>query len=401
MFIPVDPEEVLPELERFRGFFTRPQYPHFKRYMLGLITHEKTKKNIQSINNEFIDAPAQSSLNRFLVRSNWNSSLLNTKRIKLFVEDKCDGILVLDDSPIEKTGKQMEGVGYVYSHSAGKIVLAHDMVSTLYVNGSGEHPLHFELYLKEEVASKLGKKFKTKIEIAEELIDRARWQVSPEAITFDAWYFANELVKFLEEKDMDWVARSKLNRRVFYDGEWVRLEDLLKALPRDSFSEVDEEIEDEKYRYRTSLVADMNGVGMVKLVVLKKDVEDEEGIVLVSNRLDWRGGKIVGVYKKRHCIEVFYRDCKQHLGLGEYQMRSMSGIVRHLSLVFLAYSLLENARLRDDLVEFSKSAPKTIGELCRAVRNAATLGFAFWVFQLSMKLNDPNALLMVLKSYLC
>jgi SRSO17 transposase len=369
--------------------------------MLGLITHEKTKKNIQSINNEFIDAPAQSSLNRFLVRSNWNSSLLNTKRIKLFVEDKCDGILVLDDSPIEKTGKQMEGVGYVYSHSAGKIVLAHDMVSTLYVNGSGEHPLHFELYLKEEVASKLGKKFKTKIEIAEELIDRARWQVSPEAITFDAWYFANELVKFLEEKDMDWVARSKLNRRVFYDGEWVRLEDLLKALPRDSFSEVDEEIEDEKYRYRTSLVADMNGVGMVKLVVLKKDVEDEEGIVLVSNRLDWRGGKIVGVYKKRHCIEVFYRDCKQHLGLGEYQMRSMSGIVRHLSLVFLAYSLLENARLRDDLVEFSKSAPKTIGELCRAVRNAATLGFAFWVFQLSMKLNDPNALLMVLKSYLC
>jgi hypothetical protein len=79
----------------------------------------------------------------------------------------------------------------------------------------------------------------------------------------------------------------------------------------------------------------------------------------------------------------------------------MSGIVRHLSLVFLAYSLLENARLRDDLVEFSKSAPKTIGELCRAVRNAATLGFAFWIFQLSMKLNDPNALLMVLKSYLC
>jgi hypothetical protein len=64
--------------------------------MLGLITHEKTKKNIQSINNEFIDAPAQSSLNRFLVRSNWNSGLLNTKRIKLFVEDKCDGILVLE-----------------------------------------------------------------------------------------------------------------------------------------------------------------------------------------------------------------------------------------------------------------------------------------------------------------
>jgi hypothetical protein len=208
-------------------------------------------------------------------------------------------------------------------------------------------------------------------------------------------------VKFLEEKDMDWVARSKLNRKVFYGNAWIRLEDLLKIIPGDSFSEVDEEIENEKYRYRASLAADMNNVGRVKLVVLKKDIEHKEGIVLVSNRLDWSGEKIVGIYKKRHCIEVFYRDCKQHLGLGEYQMRSMSGIVRHLSLVFLAYSLLENARLRDDLVEFSKSMPRTIGELCRAVRNAATLGFASWVFQLSMKLGDPNALLWVLKSYLC
>ncbi|MFQ5975793.1 MAG: hypothetical protein ACE5J5_05730 [Candidatus Hydrothermarchaeales archaeon] len=77
---------MLPELERFRTFFTSRQYPHFKRYMLGLITHEKSKKNIQSINSEFIDAPAQSSLNRFLVRSNWNKKLLNSKRIKLFDE---------------------------------------------------------------------------------------------------------------------------------------------------------------------------------------------------------------------------------------------------------------------------------------------------------------------------
>jgi hypothetical protein len=42
---------------------------------------------------------AQSSLNRFLVCSNWNDGLLNAKRIRLFIENRCDGILVLDDSP--------------------------------------------------------------------------------------------------------------------------------------------------------------------------------------------------------------------------------------------------------------------------------------------------------------
>jgi len=309
---------------------------------------------------------------------------------------------VLDDSPIEKTGKRMEGVGYIYSHSEGKSVLAHDMVSTLYVNGEEEHPLHFELYIKEEAAQELGKEFKTRIEIARELIDRALWQVSPKAVVFDAWYFSKRLVGFLEERGLDWVTRSKLNRRVFYGGAWVRLEDLLKIVPKEDFSELDEELEGEEYRYRASPgLLDMRGVGMIRLVVLKKELGGGDGIVLVSNRLDWSDEKIVETYKKRHRIEVFYRDCKQHLGLGEYQMRSMSGIVRHLSLVFLAYSLLEYARLQDDLVGFSKPTPRTVGELCRAVRNVATLGFAFWIFQLAIKLSSPDALLWTLKTYLC
>jgi hypothetical protein len=182
----------------------------------------------------------------------------------------------------------MEGVGYIHSHSAGKGVLAHDMVSTLYVNSLEEHPLHFELYLKGEVAPKLGKKFKIRIEIAKGLIGRAQWQICPKAVTFEAWYFANGLVDFLEEKGMDWVARSRINRKVFYGDGWVRLENLSKVLCRESFSEIDEEIEDEKYQYRAHLAADLNSVGMIKLVVLKKDLEGGEGIVLVSNRLTGR-----------------------------------------------------------------------------------------------------------------
>ena len=42
-------------------------------------------------------------------------------------------------------------------------------------------------------------------------------------------------------------------------------------MPEDGFSEIGEEIEDEKYRYRITLVADLNGIDIVKLVILKKD----------------------------------------------------------------------------------------------------------------------------------
>jgi hypothetical protein len=86
----------------------------------------------------------------------------------------------------------------------------------------------------------------------------------------------------------------------------------------------------------------MKNVGLVKLVVLKQRKNSRKHTFLVSNTTSLHGMQILEYYKKRWAIEVFHRDCKQHLGLGEYQVRKLDAVVIHLHLVFFAYTLLKN-----------------------------------------------------------
>jgi SRSO17 transposase len=50
--------------------------------------------------------------------------------------------------------------------------------------------------------------------------------------------------------------------------------------------------------------------------------------------------KILKLYAKRWRIDAFYRDAKQNLGFEDYEMRKLEGVRRHLSMVFIAHTLL-------------------------------------------------------------
>ncbi|MEM0466894.1 MAG: transposase [Candidatus Thermoplasmatota archaeon] len=105
---------------------------HFITYLTGLLLGEKGEKNIQDITENFLDAKDQSSLNRFITRPHWDVRILNAMRIQENLHEPDGGILSLDDTLIEKTGKMMDGVGYLYDPSQKRKVLCHDVVSTFY-----------------------------------------------------------------------------------------------------------------------------------------------------------------------------------------------------------------------------------------------------------------------------
>jgi hypothetical protein len=112
MFFTKDTNLFGKRLNVFRGCFSKPQWTHFKTYLHGLLLGEKGEKNIEDIASNILDGKHQSSLNRFLTKRKWITRKLNAIRLKENIHNRKGGVIALDDMLIEKSGKQMDGVGY-------------------------------------------------------------------------------------------------------------------------------------------------------------------------------------------------------------------------------------------------------------------------------------------------
>lgn len=107
----------------------------------------------------------------------------------------------------------------------------------------------------------------------------------------------------------------------------------------------------------------------VRLVILWKEQHAEQACkMLVSNRTQWEVSRILRVYRRRwRGTECFHRDGKQHLGMGDCQLRKGQGQTRHLYLVFLAHSVLMRQLRQSRVCEWALEHLMTIGQACRAV----------------------------------
>jgi len=100
-------------LEQFRPCFSKPQFRNFSTYILGLVTCEDKRKNVEAINRCFVEARDQSTLNRFLTASPWSLQRLEDQRLALArenlpVPEGSTGYLIIDDTLNKKTGLHME-----------------------------------------------------------------------------------------------------------------------------------------------------------------------------------------------------------------------------------------------------------------------------------------------------
>lgn len=122
-------------LDNYRKCFSKPQWNHFNTYIHGLLLGERGEKNIQDIADNELNGRHQSSVNRFLTRHKWDVHQVNTIRIQSTLSNRKGGVLIVDDTLIEKSGEHMDGVGFLFDHCKGKSIRCHDIVSTFYQNG--------------------------------------------------------------------------------------------------------------------------------------------------------------------------------------------------------------------------------------------------------------------------
>ena len=392
------PAVVRGHLDCCKDLFSQPQLRHFAEYLTGLMVCDKA--TIKGINNSFMGHREYSNKDRFMTKASWPEREVDRRRVELIKEhtgslNPAKGYLAIDDTICEKTGKHIEGVGKYYDHAKGCYVLGHNLVTSQYITPRGCFPIGFQLYRKKD---KAGEAFKTKIELAQELVAHAlSMGLRFGTVVFDAWFLSKDFVRFLKSKQLHWVSKAKSDRIIFVGGRRMNLDAFRLTVPGSAFKRI--EIDGNIFYCFTKAVT-MSKLGKVRLVISheKSDLSDDP-TYMVTDDCRWEARRILKIYQSRWSIETFYRDSKQNLGLEAYEMRDLVGIKRHWYLVFLSYTLLTLSSMDRSPCRWINANVRTIGEKCRWAASEIIRNFTLWVLkQNSLNKTSDEILTLVFSS---
>ena len=377
------PRVVEQSVEHFADLFAcEPQRRHFAEYLTGLMV--ASRKTVNGISDEFLDATDQSCLNRFLTEVPWNAEQLNERRLELLQRDPAtryhdQGVIALDDVLIDHDGQFIKDVGWFWDHVAERSKIAHDYLFANYVCGSGKHyPLEFRRFKKREQCESTGETFEDHGDLFRDLIDWVCRRNIPGTFTFDSYFSSAENLNHIHGKQdrhgqsRAYVGDLKFNRKVWFKGRELKAEELAATIAGEDRKELRRG--DERQWYFTCTIRMPKVNHPVRILILWQNRRDSSPAkVLLTNRTGWEATRIVRGYRERWTgTETYHRDGKQELGMGDCQLRSGQGQTRHMYLVMLAYSLLMTELRQSRAKTWAHEWLTTIGQACRAV-NAETL----------------------------
>lgn len=378
-------------------FANEPERRHFAEYLTGLLVAEK--KTVSGINAEFAQTTDQSCLNRWITEVDWDVAKLNEQRLAWLQEAPQtryapSGVIPIANTLGDHSGKLIEEVGYFWDHAEQRHKIAHDYLIANYGCPSGKHyALDFRRFRKRaacaapqarltaepggvaaatEEAQRLAT-FKTHTVLCCELVERVVEQQIPGTFAFDSYFTNAPICNHIAEQGRAYVGDLKFNRKVWFRGTEMRAEEMAAQIPVEDRKKITRGERTQWYFTKTIWLPEYTHA--VRIVILWDYWNGKEPVkILITNHTHWDVTRVLRGYGQRWTgTETLHRDGKQHLGLGDCQLRSGEGQTRHLYLVLLVHSLLV-AQLRQGRVRaWAQETLTTIGEACRAVMRE-TLG---------------------------
>jgi SRSO17 transposase len=253
--------------------------------------------------------------------------------------------VVFDDTQKRKHGKWMDAVSKIFLHAEKVYAQGHTILGCAIIYRNVVIPYAVRLWACEEFCKWTRQKsyqgepieFRKLTELAAEIIDELPFAKA--TVLFDAYYLCPKVTWACEAKKYSYVGVAKKNRNFFPHG---RDRDKRKlgtygrnVLNRDGRWQT---CRGKKYRL-AERVGRLSKLGRVKLVFSRR-AREKAWIAMATNATRWGVLKVLSHYLNRWPIEVLFKESKQYLGLGDYQMLRYRGIVRYLHLVLIAHLLL-------------------------------------------------------------
>ena len=158
------------------------------------------------------------------------------------------------------------------------------------------------------------------------------------------------------------------------------------SLPSSNFKKIQLSLEKQKIVWvatRKIELSKLTGKKVIAIVMNAATYDEATDIDYLMTNVDllalteeW----IVKTYSQRNLVEVFYREAKGWLGLKEYQVRDKHSLMRHLILVFCAYTFILWHTLTGGLRRKWANKPlNTFTEALEAFRTAISFRFVKWL----------------------
>lgn len=343
----------------FAGLEAEFHWDHFEyfRLLVLLMAFSWGKRNITNLYRH-LDGENHSHRTRFnnflLVGRNDMGELLADKAYSMLLElglKSGDVVyMIIDDSKKEKQGEKMDGVSWIHDPTTGRKIKGHQYVTAILHFKGFEISFGIKLYASKAFANKLGVDFRKSTELAAELINGFEPPVHgvKTVVLFDSYYLCKTVITACNQKKFFFASTLKSNRNLFRRGHKTKANKLGKKLfktRRKRHFKITRESGAVSYDYVDAGWLDVSKAGRLHVVFSRKEGEGKI-LGIVTNDPNMSAKEIIAAYDKRWNIEVFFKDSKQYLGLGQYQNVPYGAAVTHLHLVCFAHALLTHIAIR-------------------------------------------------------
>ena len=331
-------------LSCFSEVFSRPSFKIFSSFITGFIQLGKephTSSMVQSLTYPFLHR-SLSSFTRFLGQNIWALEEVAQVALEQFFDTlriKTHSVLflIIDDTLVQKSGKKIPGCSWYKDHAQNMAnVFGHQWVLSALLYKDFLLPLWAKLYHSK--GTKGCGRFQTKITLAKGVIRALRLPIPCKLyILADSWYWAKQLAQLCRKYGYHMISQLRSSSVLWMDGKKTKVTTL--STLDSAYREVSVFLYGKnKILQIARFVGTIKGLGKVAVVVVKE--KRKKTSYLVSTNLHLSALDIVRYYAKRWKIEQMIKDLKQRLGLGDYQVRNLQAIQRHVALSLLSYTLL-------------------------------------------------------------
>jgi hypothetical protein len=274
-----------------------------------------TATEAERVQPESKDAPAHDAFTRLLARLEPDAQTL-WEEAKTQIE-KSSGILVLDDSTLEKPYSQRNAL--VYRHWSGKqkeVVNGINLITLLWTDGVRCVPVDYRIFDKDTDGKTKNDHF------AEMLLQAFERGFNPQFVCFDSWYGSIENLKLCRALGWHFLTRLKANRQIR-----VR-QGSLQAISEAGLCGGD------------GTICWLKGFGEIK--VFRVRATDGTSEYWATNLQAMSETERETAAKSAWRIEMYHRALKQQCLIERAQVRRRRPVINHVGLCIRAFVRLES-----------------------------------------------------------